>query len=98
LSLSGQEEWGSIFPYGRIPINCISTQKISFKPTEDPESVMSVDWKKLPEKQQGAILERLSQPGTVSLKDVLGDMLKFGLPIRRSHIDCCGINEWNYLC
>jgi hypothetical protein len=98
LSLSGQEAWGDIFPYGRIPINSISTQKITFEATADPESIMSVDWKQLPERQREAILERLNQQRTTSTKTVLGDMLKIGLHIRRSHIDCCGIDEWNYLC
>jgi hypothetical protein len=98
LSLSGKEEWGGIFLYGRIPIHRISVQKIMFETFADPESVMAVDWKQLSEEQREAILERLRQQGTASLEAVLADMLKFGLPIRRSQIDCCGIKEWNYLC
>jgi hypothetical protein len=93
LSLSGQKEWGDIFPNGRIPIHCISTQKITFETFADPESVMAVDCKQLTQMQMETILKQLNQLGAVS-----GDMLKFGLPIPRSHIDCCGIKEWNYLC
>jgi hypothetical protein len=98
LSLRGQEEWSTIFPFGKIPILCISTQKITFEVNADPESVMAADWEQLSQKQQEAILEKLSQQGPSSTTAVLSDMMKFGLPIRRSHIDCCGINEWNYLC
>ena len=98
LNLSGQKEWGDIFSNRRIPINCISTQKITFETFADPESVMSVDWKQLSEKQKEVILERLSQQGTAPLEAVLDDLLKFGFSISRSQIGCCGIKEWNYLC
>jgi hypothetical protein len=93
LSLLGQKKWGTIFPNGRIPIQSISSQKIVFETFADPESVMAVDCKQLTQMQMETILKQLNQLGAVS-----GDMLKFGLPIPRSHIDCCGIKEWNYLC
>ena len=87
LSLSGQDEWGDIFLYGRIPIHCISTQKIVFETFADPESVMTVDWKQLSEEQRETILKKLSQQKTKSLEAFLADLLKFGLPIRRSQIE-----------
>jgi hypothetical protein len=93
LSLSGKETWGAIFPNGKIPIESISTQKIVFETFADPKSVMAVDCTQLSEIQRETILQQQNQPGAVS-----GDMLKFGLPIPRNHIDCCGIKEWNYLC
>ena len=98
MSLSGQKQWGSVFPYGRIPIQSISAQKIVFESFADPESVMSVDFKQLSQIQREIILEQLNRSGKTSFEAVLGDILKFGLPIPRSHIDCCGIKEWNYLC
>jgi hypothetical protein len=93
LSLSGRKAWGAIFPDWKIPILNISAQKIAFETFADPESVMAVDCKQLTQMQMETILKQLNQLGAVS-----GDMLKFGLPIPRSHIDCCGIKEWNYLC
>lgn len=98
LSLTGQKQWGAVFPYGRIPIQCISTQKITFETFADPESVMSVDFKQLSQIQREIILEQLKQKGKNLFGVDLGDLLKFGLPIPRSNIDCCGIKEWNYLC
>jgi hypothetical protein len=93
LSLRGQKQWGTIFPCGRIPIQSISAQKIVFESFADPESVMAVDCKQLTQMQMETILQHLNQHGAV-----FGDILKFGLPIPRSHIVCCGIKEWNYLC
>jgi hypothetical protein len=93
LSLSGRGAWGAVFPTGRIPIQSISAQKIEFESFSDPESVMIVDCTQLSEIQRKTILQQQNQHGAVS-----GDMLKFDLPIPRSHIDCCGIKEWNYLC
>jgi hypothetical protein len=90
--------WGAIFPYGRIPIQCISAQKIVFETFADPESVMAVDCKQLSQMQRETILQQLNQHGKTSFEAVRDDMLKFGLPIPRSHIDSCGIKEWNYLC
>lgn len=98
LSLSGQKEWGGFFPDARIPIKCISSQRITFEGFADPESVMAVDWMLLSEDHRGIIIERLLQQGVASLETILDDILKFGLPIRRSQIDCCGIKEWNFLC
>jgi hypothetical protein len=98
LSLSGKQVWGTIFPYGRIPIQCISAQKITFESFADPESVMTVDSEQLSQKQREAILEQLNQQTKTTFGAALGEELKFGLPIPRSHIDCCGIKEWNYLC
>jgi hypothetical protein len=98
LSLRGQKQWGSIFPLGRIPIQCISAQKITFETFVDPESVMAVDCKQLSQMQRETILQQLNQHDKTSFEVGLGDLLKFGVPIPRSHIDCCGIKEWNYLC
>lgn len=98
MSLSGQKEWGTIFPYGRIPIQCISAQRITFESFADPESVMSVDFKQLTQIQREIIIGQLKEKGKSFVGAVLGDFLKFGLPIPRSNIDCCGIKEWNYLC
>jgi hypothetical protein len=98
LSITGQKQLGAIFPLGRIPIQSVSAQKIVFEAFADPESVMSVDFKQLSQIQREIILEQLKQKGKLSFGVVLGDLLKFGLPIPRSNIDCCGIKEWNFLC
>ena len=98
MSLRGLQQWGSVFPCGRIPIQCISAQKIMFDTFADPESVMAVDLKQLSQIQRETILEQLNQHGKTSFGAVLSDILKFGLIIPRSHIYCCGIKEWNYLC
>jgi hypothetical protein len=98
LSLSGKETWGAIFPNGKIPIESISTQKIVFETFADPKSVMEIDCTQLSEIQRETILQQLNQHGKTSFGAALGDLLKFGLPIPRNHIDCCGIKEWNYLC
>jgi hypothetical protein len=98
LSLRGQEKWGDIFPYGRIPIQCISAQKITFVTFADPESVIAIDCKQLTQRQRETILEKLKEHRKTSSGTDIGDMLKFGLPIPRSYIECCGIKEWNYLC
>jgi hypothetical protein len=98
LSVIGQKKWGAIFPRGRIPIQSISAQKIAFEAFADPESVMSVDCKQLSQMQKETMLEQLNLQRKTLFGAVLADTLKFGLPIPRSHIDCCGIKEWNYLC
>jgi hypothetical protein len=98
LSLVGKKKWGAIFPYGRIPIQCISAQKIMFEAFADPESVMAVDCKQLSQMQRETMLEQLNLNGKTLFGAGLGDISKFDLPIPRSHIDSCGIKEWHYLC
>jgi hypothetical protein len=60
LNLQAKEEWGSVFPDGKIPVRTIPAQKIRFESFKDPESVFSVDWGKLESWQQKALLEKLS--------------------------------------
>jgi hypothetical protein len=98
LSVIGQKKWGAIFPRGRIPIQSISAQKILFEAFADPESVMAVDCKQLSQMQRETMLEQLNLKGKTLFGAGLGDISKVDLPIPRSHIDCCGIKEWNYLC
>jgi hypothetical protein len=65
LNFEAREEWRAIFPDGKVPVKTIAMQKIRFDAHKDPESVFSVDWKKLEVWQQEALFEKLSLDGLV---------------------------------
>ena len=65
LNFEAREEWCAIFPDGKVPVKTIAVQKIRFESVKDPESVFSVDWKKLEVWQQEALFEKLSLDGLV---------------------------------
>jgi hypothetical protein len=96
LSLAGKKEWGEIFPDGKVPVQTIVTQKPILEGTKDAESVFTVNWKELTPWQQQAILEKLSKKSCTTKEAVLNDILRIGLPLRRTHIICCGKVGCNY--
>ena len=90
LNLKGKEEWGDIFPDGKVPIKTLATQKAKFGSGRDPESVFSVDWTELSLSQQNAMLEKLSQQNGLTKEMTLEKLSKNGLAIGRSNFSCYG--------
>jgi hypothetical protein len=96
LNTQARAEWCEIFSDGRVPVQNIASQKAKLASNADPESVFTVDWQELTEFQQEAIIEKLSQQSAVAKEILLKDILKIGLPLRRSLIVSCGINETEF--
>jgi hypothetical protein len=96
LNTQARAEWSEIFSDGRVPIQIIASQKARLASNADPESVFTIDWQVLTKVQQEAILEKLSQQSALSKEMLLKDILKVGLPLRRSLIVSCGINETEF--
>lgn len=93
LNLEGKREWGDIFPDGKVPVQSIATQRAKLEGAKDVESVFTVDWKELTEWQQQAILEKLSQHSGKTIEAILKEIMKVGLPIRRTYVVSCGTNR-----
>jgi hypothetical protein len=93
LNFEGKQEWGDVFPDGKIPVQSIATQQTKLGVNKDPESVFTVNWKELTQWQQDAILDKLSQQSGVGKETILKDFLKAGLALRRNLIVSCGTNQ-----
>lgn len=93
LNLEGKRQWGDVFRDGKVPVQSITIQQAKLGDNKDPESVFTVDWKKLTQCQQEAVLERLSQKSNVAKQTILTDILKVGLPLRRNLIFSCGVGQ-----
>lgn len=92
LNAEGKRYWSDIFPDGKVTIKSIATQQARVEGVKDPESVFAVDWKVLSERQQQAILKKLSQNGT-SKQAVLKELQSVGLPLQRKHIQSMGTDR-----
>jgi hypothetical protein len=94
--MEGKRKWGEVFPDGKVPVQTIVTQKPLLEGAKDVESVFTVNWKELTPWQQQAILEKLSKQTGTTKEKVLTDILRIGLPLRRTHTVCCGKVGCNY--
>lgn len=93
LNAEGKQHWRDIFPDGKVPIQNIATQQARVEGAKDPESVFAIEWKALSEKQQQAILKKLtSQKGTPN-QEVLKELQSVGLPLQRKHIQSMGTDR-----
>jgi hypothetical protein len=90
LNLKGKEEWGDIFPDGKVPIKTLAAQKAKFGNGRDPESGFSIAWTELSISQQEAMLEKLSQQNGLTKEMILEKLSKNGLAIGRSNFACYG--------
>jgi hypothetical protein len=90
LNFEGRKEWGEIFPDGKVPIKNVTMQHVKLEGNKDPESVYTVDWKKLAPWQQEAIVARLSSQSGDAKDAIVSSILKFGLPLRRKYIQSAG--------
>ena len=63
LTFKAKEEWGEVFPSGRVPIVPIAVQRIRFDRLKDPESVFAVDYRMLKDWQREALFRKLGQVG-----------------------------------
>jgi acyl-CoA reductase-like NAD-dependent aldehyde dehydrogenase len=90
LNIEGKRVWGDVFPDGIVPVQSIATQKASLEGIKDAESVFTVNWKALTTEQQQAILEKLSEQTSATKDEILKDILKVGLPLRRRYTVNCG--------
>jgi hypothetical protein len=93
LNLEGKREWGGVFRDCKVPVQSITIQQARLGGNKDPESVFTVDWKELTQRQQEAVLERLSLKSNVAKETILIDILKVGLPLRRKLIFSCGVKQ-----
>jgi hypothetical protein len=96
LNLEGKRRWGDVFPDGLVPVRSIAKQHAKLEGVKDAESVFTVNWKELTTRQQQAILEKLSEQTSATKEDILKDILKTGLPLRRRYTAGCGANRWSF--
>lgn len=96
LNLKGKTEWSEIFPDDKVPVQTIANQKPILEGAKDIESVITVNWKELNPHQQQAIIEKLSKQTGETKEKTLADILRAGLPLRRTYIRCCGKDGCNY--
>jgi len=93
LNAKGKQHWRDVFPDGKVPKQSIAAQKARVEGVKDPESVFAIDWKTLSERQQQAILKKLtSQKGTPK-QELLKELQKVGLPLQRKHIQSVGTDR-----
>jgi hypothetical protein len=93
LNAKGKRYWGDIFPDGKVPIQSIAAQQARVDGLNDPESIFAIDWKALSERQQQAILKKLTiQKGTPK-SAVLKGLQSVGLPLQRKHIQSMGTDR-----
>ena len=90
LNVEGKRVWGDVFPNGIVPVQNIATQKASLEGIKDAESVFTVNWKALTTEQQLTIIEKLSEQSGATKDEILKDILKVGLPLRRRYTVNCG--------
>ena len=90
LNLEGKREWGEIFPDSKVPVQTIVNQKPVLESAKGVESVFTVNWKELNPFQQQAIIEKLSNQTGATKEKTLADILRAGMPFRRTYIRCCG--------
>ena len=93
LNFAGKQEWGEVFPEGKVPIVRFAVQQAKLEGIKDIESVFTVNWKELTQKQQQAILERLSMQTGVSKEKILKEVARLGLPLRRKWVQSIGTNQ-----
>ena len=96
LNLEGRREWGEVFPDGKVPVQSIVTQHPILEDAKDVESVFTVNWKELTPWQQQVIIEKLSKQSGATKETILNDILRIGLPLRRTYTVCCGKAGCNY--
>ncbi len=93
LNAEGKRYWGDIFPDGKVPIQSIAAQQARVEGISDPESVFAIDWKALSERQQQAILKKLTSQNGKPKQAVLKELLSVGLPLQRKHIQSMGTDR-----
>ena len=93
LNVEGKRLWGDVFPDGIVPVQSIATQRAKLEGVKDAESVFTVNWKELNTEQQQAILEKLSEQSGATKDEILKDILKVGLPLRRRYTINCGTKQ-----
>lgn len=93
LNVMGRQEWGVVFPEGKVPILRFATQQAKLEGVKDTESVFTVNWKELTQRQQQAILEKLSKQTGASKESILKEVLSVGLPLRRKWVQSIGTSQ-----
>ena len=93
LNVEGKRVWGDVFPDGKVPVQNIATQHAKLEGIKDAESVFTVNWKALTAEQQLTILEKLSEQSGAAKDEILKDILKAGLPLRRRYTFNCGTTQ-----
>lgn len=96
LSLEDKRERGEIFPDGKVPERRFVTQKPILEDTKDVESVFTLNWKELTPWQQQALIEKISKQTDTTREAIPSDILRIGLPLRRTYTVCCGKTRCNY--
>ena len=92
LNLEGKRAWGTIFPNGVVPVQSIATQHVRLEGIKDVESVFTVNWKELTQKQQQAILENLRANRRHERSDIEGNFEGWFASSRR-YTSGCGTNR-----
>jgi len=82
LNDEGKKAWGDIFPDGQVPV-CSFFGESELEGL-GKEEVALVSWKHLSYAQQAAILKKISQLSRMPEKTIEADILKKGLPLRKS--------------
>ena len=93
LNVEGKRLWGDVFPDGIVPVQSIATQHAKLEGIKDAESVFTVNWKELTTEQQQTLIEKLSEQSGAAKDQILKDILKAGLPLRRRHTFNCGTTQ-----
>lgn len=80
----GKQVWEDVFPDDKVPV-CSSDFQETVLEGAGKEQVILVNWRVLSSKQQSAILAKISERFGASKDDVLANILKAGLPLRKSY-------------
>lgn len=85
LNDEGKKVWGDIFPEGTVPVRSMVFERASLEGERDSEEVVLVSWSALATKQQNSILQLLSAKFGVCDEVIRREILKVGLPLRKSY-------------
>jgi hypothetical protein len=85
LNDEGLRVWGDIFPDGKVPVLSMSFQEAKLGPTPTTERVILVAWTALSQEQKDGVLAKISARSGASKEAILKDILRIGLPLRKSH-------------
>ena len=93
LNIEGKRLWSDVFLDGMVPVQNIATQHAKLDGIKDAESVFTVNWKELTTEQQQTLIEKLSEQSGATKDEILKDILKAGLPLRRRYTFNCGTTQ-----
>ncbi len=93
LNPEGMEQWGHIFPDRKVPVLSMIWKTGEVGETGNVIDFFTVQWDELTDVQRDNILGMLSVKFKVSVLKVEKQILKMGMPLRRSLTNGSGTNH-----